>query len=197
MDCSWSAALKFAGLELERPDSSRLLAFAYTAIVSLRVEESCVDINPSLSLEELKVLTIRPDWLDRRPDWLKAEWPSKPVQQVDDLVEYGLTASKALLAVGAKIADGDRNQMLRGVADLFPECQSIDVDPLTYEAWLAHVAIEADGNIGWGYGGPLIRSGRRLPVKDADYGGRSSFEVFLQNQLRIDIQRRLECLSTC
>ena len=196
MDCSWSAALKFAGWEFERPDSSRLLAFAYTAIVSLRVEESCININPSLSLEELKVLTARPDWLDRRPEWLKAEWPSKPVQQVDDLVEYGLIASKALLAVGAKIADGDRNQMLRGLADLFPEYQSIDVDPLTYEAWGAHVAIEADGNIGWGYGGPLIREGRRLPVKDADYGGRSSFEVFLQNQLRIDIQRRLECLST-
>ncbi len=196
VDCTWTRALHYAGWEFERPDSSRVLAFAYTATVGLQLEESCVNINPWLSLEELKMLTLRPLWVEGRPEWLRTKWPSKPVQCVSDLIEYGLTVCKARLAVGAKIADAAHDQMVRDLADLFPECRAIDVDPLRYEAWGAQVVVEADGNSGWGYGGPLIREGLPLPIRDADSDGRSAFDVFLQNQMRIDIQHRIESLST-
>jgi hypothetical protein len=111
-------------------------------------------------------------------------------------MEYGLTVCKALLAAGAKIADAAHDEMARDLADLFPECRVIDIDPLRYEAWGAHVVIEADGNSGWGYGGPLIREGLPLPIRDVNVDGRSAFDVFLQNQMRIDIQRRIESLSS-
>ncbi len=198
MDCSWSEAVRLAGWEFARPDSNRVLAFVYTATVSLRVEESCVSINPVLSVEDLeRVLTRAPAWIGRRREWLKEEWPSKKIQRRSDLEQYGLTASKALLAVGARIPDGKQIEMLDALTSLFPKINSaLQRNSESYEAWNANVTIETDGNIQWGFGGPLVREGQPLPIVDVNVGNRSAFEVFLQNQMRIDIQQRIEAATT-
>lgn len=194
MDCSWSEAVRLAGWEFARPDSQRVLAFVYAATVSLRVEESCVSINPFVSIKDLeRVLTRAPDWVEGRREWLKEEWPSKQVQRLSDLEQYGLTASKALLAFGAKIPDGNQKEMRDALASLFPEITSaLQRNSESYEAWGAHVTIETDGNRGWGFA--LAREGHPFPMRDANIGNRSAFEVFLQNQMRIDIQGRIEAL---
>ena len=188
MDCSWSEAVRLAGYEFARPDSKRLLAFVYTATVSLRVEQSCVRINPSLRVEELEQVLMRaPAWAGKRPEWLKTEWPRRQVQRSSDLEYYGLTASKALLAAGAKIPDGNYVEMLDRFWTLFPEVGlALQQNSGSYEAWNANVTIEMNGNMQWGYGGPLVREGRPLPIAD------SAFEVFLRNQMRMDIQSRIE-----
>ncbi|MGD1095936.1 MAG: hypothetical protein ABSB35_28585 [Bryobacteraceae bacterium] len=59
-----------------------------------------------------------------------------------------------------------------------------------YEACTASVTIETNRNMQWGYSSS--REGSPLPLPDIELGDRSAFEVFLQNQLRIDIQRRIE-----
>ncbi len=198
MDCSWTHAVRSAGFEFVRPESGRFLAFVYTATVGLQVEESCVNVNPTLSLRDLRqILTNRPAWLNGRPKWLKTAWPNKQVESRRDLELYALTASKALLAVGAQIPDGTRVEMLRAMADLFPKAESaIGRDLLTYQAWSAHVTIEGNRHMEWGYGGAPVREGHTLFIPETDLGGRSAFEVFLQNQLRIDIQQRIESTLT-
>jgi hypothetical protein len=75
--------------------------------------------------------------------------------------------------------------------ELFPGV--VDVQPELYMTCPANVAIDAaDGEqTSWGLGG-LGREGLRLPVPESEIGNRSAFEVFVQNQLRIDVGRRLE-----
>lgn len=194
MNCSWTNAVRLAGWDFARSDSDRVLAFVYTATVSLRVEESCVSINPDLSLNELEqVLTRAPAWVAGRPDWLKTDWPRQKIDCRSDLELYGLTSAKALLAVGSRISDGTANKMANAFAGLFPQVSNkFRNDEESYEAWKAYVTIETDGNMQWGYGGPLVRAGLSWPLSEVKAGDRSAFELFLQNQLRIDIQRRIE-----
>ena len=83
--------------------------------------------------------------------------------------------------------------MASALSILFPQVTiAAQQDEMSYEAWKAQVTIDSNGQMGWGYGGPVVRKGRRLPLPDANIGDRSAFEIFLQNQMRIDIQRRLE-----
>ena len=49
-----------------------------------------------------------------------------------------------------------------------------------------------DRQTGWGLQGTPTRAGLALPLSASAGDRRSSFEVFLQNQIRIDIQRHLE-----
>jgi hypothetical protein len=183
-----------AGWEFARPDSDLVLAFVYAATVGLRVEDRCVGINPALPLEELaRILTPRPNWIGKRLNWLKTEWPSQPVLGRGDLELYALTASKTLLAAGSPIPDGTSVEMASALSALFPQVTiALQQDAMSYEAWKAQATIDSNGQMGWGYGGPVVRKGRRLPLPDASMGDRGAFEVFLQNQMRIDIQRRLE-----
>jgi hypothetical protein len=194
LDCSWTKIVRFAGWEFARPDSSLVLAFVYAATVSLQVEESCAGINPDLSLNDLEqVLTRAPAWIDKRLDWLKTDWPRQEIKHRGDLELYALTASKALLAAGSQIPDGTADEMAHAVALLFPQLiKESRSHEESYEAWNTHVTIETNGHMGWGYTGVLAREGRSLPIPDEELGGRSAFEVFLQNQMRIDIQRRIE-----
>jgi hypothetical protein len=167
-----------------------------------RVEESCASLNPDLSLNELEqVLTRAPAWINERRDWLKTDWPRQEIKHRGDLELYALTASKALLAAGSQIPDGTADEMNHALAALYPQLTGALYPQLTkesqsqagsYEAWNAHVTIETNGYMGWGYAGVLAREGRSLPIPDVELGGRSAFEVFLQNQMRIDIQRRIE-----
>jgi hypothetical protein len=198
VDCPWSEVLRMAGWEFARPDSKRVLAFCYKATVSLQVEESCVSINRSLSQEVLtQVLTTEPDWISVRPNWLRAGWPDREVRGLRDLEYYGLIASKGLLAAGARIPDGTSAEMRAAAARLFPEITpDIEQSSRSYQAWNTVVIITADGHMQWGYGGPLHRDGLPLPIKENQAASeRSRFELYLQNEMRIDIQRRLEQMS--
>ncbi len=186
--------MRRAGWEFARPDSQRVLAFVYSAVISLEVEESCASINPALSVEDLAaVLTRRPDWLTQRPEYLRTGWPSTPVRCRSDLEQYALAASKARLAFGARVPDGSHIEMVEAFASLFPQVTSgMPPDPTQHEAWRSHVTIETNGAICWGYGGPLVREGRPIPIPDVNFGSLSAFGVFLQNQMRLDLQRRIE-----
>src|SRR3569833_1964084 len=122
MDCSWSDVMHSVGYEFSRPDSKRVLAFVYTATIGLRVEQSCIGINPCISMDELEqCLTRAPDWVGRRKEWLKGEWPGRQVRNLTDLKYYGMISSKAHLAPGAKIPDGSYAEMLGAFESLFPE----------------------------------------------------------------------------
>lgn len=194
MDCSWTRIVRLAGWEFARPGSDLVLAFVYAATVNLQVEESCASINPDLSLIDLEqVLTRPPAWIDKRLDWLKTGWPRQEIKHRGDLELYALTASKALLAVGSQIPDGTADEMANALAVLFPQlAKESQSHEDSYAAWNAHVTIETNGHMGWGYTGVRAREGRSLPIPDVELGGRSAFEVLLQNQMRIDIQRRIE-----
>jgi hypothetical protein len=170
------------------------LAFVYSATISLRVEERCVSINPFLPLADLeRILTPRPNWIGNRLNWLKTEWPAHPIRCRGDLELYALTGSKTLLAAGSPIPDGTSVEMAGALSALFPQIPTVPRgDETSYEAWSAQVTVDANGQMVWGYGGPVVREGLRLPLPDIELRDRSAFEVFLQNQLRIDIQRRIE-----
>ena len=187
-----------AGWEFARPDSDRVLAFVYAATVSLRVEESCIGINPALALEDLeKILTQPPTWIYARPGWLKTEWPKHPTAERGDLALYDLTASKALLAAGSQIPDGTSAELITSLATLLPlttEC--LQGSEINYEAFHACVTIETNGNMQWGYDGTPIREAWRLPLPDREIEGRSAFDLYLQNRMRIDIQQKIERLIT-
>jgi len=117
------------------------------------------------------------------------------VKRREDLALYALTASKALLAAGSPIPDGTSVEMAGALSVVLPQLATqLQGDETTYETWRAQVTIEANGQVGWGYGGPVVREGVRLPLHDIELGDRSAFEVFLQNQLRIDIQCGIEAL---
>jgi hypothetical protein len=197
MNCSWIDLVRLAGWEFARPDSKRTLAFVYAARISLSVEEWCAKVNPDLSFGDLAhLLTKEPDWLNQRKEWLKTGWPQHKATATDQLEVFGLTAAKALLAIGSRIPDGTADEMTKAMELTFPQfIGKAQSDEATYEAWNAHVIVDTDGKLNWGYGGPLARTGRSLPLPNTNIGDRSAFELFLQNQMRIAIQRRIEAIT--
>ncbi len=197
MSCSWIDLVRLAGWEFARPDSNKTIAFVYAARISLSVEEWCAKVNPDLSLGDLGHALIKePEWLGQRKEWLKTAWPQHKASATDQLEVFGLTAAKALLAVGSRIPDGTANEMTRAMELMFPQIiAEAQTDEDMYEAWNAHVIVDTDGKINWGYGGPLARTGRSLPVSNTNTGDRSAFEVFLQSQMRIAIQQRIEAIT--
>ncbi len=193
MDFSWSELVHRAGWDFARPGSTRVLAFVYTATLSLRVEEAGAGLNPHLSLRHLaRILSREPDWIQYRPQWLKTSWPDREIHTLADLEFYALTASKALLAVGSPIPDGTADEMSNALTALFPEPAACAIHSDHYAAWAGHVTIESDGRMQHSYGGPLVREGLEWPLPKQDIGNRSAFERFLFDSMRIDIQRRLE-----
>jgi hypothetical protein len=199
ISCSWIDLVRLAGWEFARSDSNRTLAFVYAARISLSVEEWCAKVNPDLSLGDLGgALTKKPDFLAYRKgkEWLKTEWPQHKATTTHQLEVFGLTAAKALLAVGSRIADGTADEMIKAMELMFPQIiAKRQRDENTYEAWNANVIVDTGGDMNWGYGGPLARTGRSLPGKNTNIGDRSAFELFLQNQMRISIQQRIEAIS--
>jgi hypothetical protein len=197
MNCSWIDLVRLAGWEFARPDSNRTLAFVYAARISLSVEEWCAKVNPDLSFRDLgDALTKEPDWLGQRKERLKTGWPQHKATATDHLEVFGLTAAKALLAVGSRIPDGTAVEMTKALELMFPQLiAKAQSDEETYEAWNAHVIVATDGKMNWGYGGPLARTGRSLPIPNTNIGDRSAFELFLQNQMRIAIQQRIEAIT--
>lgn len=80
MDCSWSKIVRLAGWEFARPGSDLVLAFVYAATVSLRVEESCVSLNPDLSSNELEQVLTRAG-VDRQTAGLAEDRLASPGNQ--------------------------------------------------------------------------------------------------------------------
>ena len=113
---------------MDRVDWTRLehedpLAFAYVADVSLEVENATAAVSPTLSHGVLReVLDRKPEWL--RPAWLKSDWPIHFVDSTTELLQFGLTTAKALLAVGAKVPDGSSIDMERAHYRIFPDSSS-------------------------------------------------------------------------
>jgi len=197
MSCSWIELVRLAGCEFARPDPDRTLAFVYAARISLSVEEWCAKVNPDLSFGDLvNALTKEPDWLGQRKEWLKTGWPQQKATATDQLEVFGLTAAKTLLAVGSRIPDGTADEMTKAMEFMFPQLiAKAQSDEDTYEAWNAHVTVDTDGKMNWGYGGPLARTGKSLPIPNTNIGDRSAFELFLQNRMRIAIQQRIEAVA--
>lgn len=196
MSWSWIELVRRAGWEYARPDSIRTLAFVYAAEISLSVEQWCAKVNPNLSFDDIeRALTKEPDWLGRRKEWLKTGWPQQKPTTTDQLEVFGLTRAKALLAVGSTIPDGTADEMTRALARMFPEIAEELGNQTTYETWNAVVCVDTDADMGWGYGDPAGRSGKSLPFKDGNTGERSAFELFLQNQMRVTIQHRIEAIA--
>ncbi len=196
MGCSWIELVHLAGWEFARPNSTRTLAFVYAAQIGLSVEQWCAKVNPDLSFRDLeRALAKEPDWLGWRKEWLKTGWPQHKPAATDQLELFGLTRAKALLAVGATVPDGTADEMTKALARMFPDLAEPQRDETMYEAWNAVVWVDADSDMNWGYGGPLARTGKSLPIKNLNIGERSAFELFLQNQMRITIQHRIEAIA--
>ncbi len=197
MNCSWADLLRLAEWEFARPDSTKTLTFVYAAQISLSVEGTCAKVNPNLSLGDLeRALTKKPDWLGKRKEWLKTPWPEYKAAATEQLEMFGLTAAKALLAVGARIPDGTADEMTEAMHSMFPQLAAeAQEHETTYEAWNACVMADTKSKMNWGYGGPSVRAGKALPIEDTNIGDRSAFELFLQNQMRIAIQQRIEVIA--
>jgi hypothetical protein len=190
----WENLVLRVGWEFARPDAKRSLAFVYAATIGLHVETASFGVNPDLADNELiDILTREPDCL--RPAWLRDGWPNLMVRSDADLIFYGLLHLKARLAAGALIPDGSAQEMEDACKDLFPRAYALSTSAsIQYQACHAVAYVEIDHRASWGYGGPMPRDGLAVPL-DGDSGNRSAFEVFLQNQMRIDIQRRIETKS--
>jgi hypothetical protein len=196
ISCSWIELVQRAGWEFARPNPTRTLAFGYAAQIGLSVEQWCAKVSPDLSFGDLeRALTKEPDWLGWRKEWLKTGWPQHKPAANDQLEVFGLTRAKAFLAVGSTIPDGTADEMTRALARMFPEIAEALRNETTYEAWNAVVWVDTDSDMNWGYGGPVVRTGKSLPITDVNIGERSAFELFLQNQMRVTIQHRIEAIA--
>ena len=75
---------------------------------------------------------------------------------------------------------------------MFPQVYADAPNSPRYMGLNAAAHIGMDRQTGWGLQGTPTRAGLALPLSASTGDRRSSFEVFLQNQIRIDIQRHLE-----
>jgi hypothetical protein len=171
------------------------LCFIFCSDVSTIPEDIACGFDPSLSAETLSELLVpQPAWL--RSDWLRTTWPRTQPAGECDLLYLVLLRAKATLAVGAAVPDGSASEMNEQFRELFPELGAACVTSSShlYSTCPANVTMKAlePDHMGWGFGGSG-REGLPLPVRSArTFGERSPFEIYLQNQMRIVIQKHLE-----
>lgn len=182
----WKEVVERVGRDrLEHEDP---LVFAYIANVSLEVESAVVALCPTLPREAMRnALGSKHDWLRQR--FLKPGWPDSE----DDLLLSGLTAAKATLAAGAKVADGSFIEMQDGFWRMFPEVFDAGRENCErFECSGAYAIVTLSGDLMWGHGGDIVREGEAIPVGGDRFGERGALEILLQNAMRLDIQRRIE-----
>lgn len=181
----------------------------YDAEVTLLLERSSLTISPGLPHE----LTLRA--ILTPPQWTLRPWAAPTPEEVPPdvsaarLEEWALHKFKALFDFAAVLPDGPAEEMERYLLERFPLIRRARSAPTVefsrYKRVFVHAEILENGEAQWGFDVPeagelppgipglhLPDPGSVIDTSQPDDSHLIDLDVFVQNVVRIDLQRRLE-----
>lgn len=155
----------------------------YTATVGLKVEYSAFGVNPAIDRSQL-IAAIEPP-----PSWAPTPWPPHLVGGQDDITIFALAKLKALFDFAARLPNGTANEILRATYARFPLAEPTRAGSLLqYKRFRVEARILLNGDPEWSY--EIPSSGKFPPGVRAEMR-ESDLDVFIQNLVRADLQRRI------
>lgn len=181
----------------------------YEAVVTIALEQSSVAISPDVSRElAVQAILTPPQWTSR-PWRVPSPGQVSPDVNRQQLEEWALHKFRALFDFAAVLPDGTAEEMELQLLERFPligaaqRASSIDVSG--YKRISVHSEILENGDAQWGFdlpeagefppGIPSLHVSEVDSPIDMNAVAEShvvDLDVFIQNTVRIDIQRRLE-----
>lgn len=181
----------------------------YEGVVTLSLEQSSLVISPDLPPELVTRAILTP------PQWTLRPWSAPPPTQApsnvatDQLEQWALQKFKALFDFAAVLPDGTAEEIERHLLERFPLVREARGGSATevsrYKRIAVHSEILESGEAQWGFDLPeagelppgvpgvhVPEPGSALDTSNSEDSQLIGLDVFVQNTVRIDLQRRLE-----
>jgi hypothetical protein len=185
-----------------------IVVVRYEAVVTIALEQSSLTINADAPRE----LAIRA--LLTPPQWTLRPWSAPAPEEVSSDIssaqfeEWALHKFKALFDFAAVLPDGTAEDMERHLLERFPLIGAVrnapSPDTSQYKRIFVHSEILQDGDAQWGFDLPeegelppgipglyLADAGTTVDTSAVGDSHLIDLDVFIQNTVRIDLQRRL------
>lgn len=181
----------------------------YEAVVTIRLEQSSLTISSEVEPElAIRAILTPPQWTLR--PW-SAPFPEEVSPEISaaQLEEWALHKFKALFDFAAVLPDGTAQDIEHHLLERLPLIRegrnAPTVDFSRYKRIFVHSEILQNGDAQWGFDLPeageflpgipdlyLADPGTTFNTSDIEASRLIDLDVFIQNTVRIDIQRRLE-----
>jgi hypothetical protein len=189
-------------------ESPPLAVARYEALVTIGLEHSSLIISAEAPLELAIRAILTP------PQWTLHPWSAPAPEASSDasaaqLEEWALHKFKALFDFAAVLEDGTAREMEFHLLERFPSIRDVRTASTTevsrYKRIFVHAEILENGDAQWGFDLPeegelppgipglyVADPGATFNTSDIGDNRLIDLDVFVQNTVRIDIQRRLE-----
>lgn len=181
----------------------------YEGVVTLWLEQSSLTIHPELPPEVVIRAILNP------PEWTLRPWSAPSPEEVSlgvathQLEQWALQKLKALFDFAAVVPDGTASEIEHRLFERFPLLRATRGEPATeasrYKRIAVHSEILESGEAQWGFDVPeegelppgvpglhVAEPGSLLDTSHLEDNNLIDLDVFVQNVVRTDLQRRLE-----